>query len=385
MKLVFAKKEKKFATSLSAMVRVGEDVWAGGDEGTAVGCLRRASKKNETFAPVAWVDLVDELDLPDKAVDGNGRRSEIDLEGCDWEGERGYLWVLGSHSLKRTAAKFSDDGEELGAAENLARLAKVSADGNRFLLGRIPLRVEAGRSEAVRCGAYTGQHFGARLDCTAFSSELLDALRTDPLFGRFLLPGQELPGKDNGLDFEGLAFNGESGRLLVGMRGPVLRGMAVVLELMIEEEFRGADRPGKLRLRRFGAGGPRYRRHFLDLDGLSVRDLCFRNKDLLILAGPTMAVDWPVTVYRWKKARAALAATEEETFVWQESGELELLEDLAIDPPGERGSDRAEGLAIWGERQLAIVFDSPSPSRWEKPATVAVDVVDFPGVPISGS
>src|SRR5687768_8029157 len=110
MKFVFAKKEKKFAKSLSAMARVGDDVWLGGDEGTALACLRKTvdEKDEEVYAPAAWVDLVEELDLPDKVGDEKGRRSETDVEGCEWEEKRGYLWVLGSHSLKRAAAKYED-------------------------------------------------------------------------------------------------------------------------------------------------------------------------------------------------------------------------------------------------------------------------------------
>jgi L-seryl-tRNA(Ser) seleniumtransferase len=42
-----------------------------------------------------------------------------------------------------------------------------------------------------------------------------------------------IPGKDNGLDVEGLASVGD--RLLVGLRGPVLRGWAIVLEIEPEQ------------------------------------------------------------------------------------------------------------------------------------------------------
>jgi hypothetical protein len=375
MKFVFKKADKKFAQSLSAAVRIGDDLWVGGDEGTRIACLRASEEEKDEYEPVEWVDLVDELDLPDKALDSKGRRSEVDLEGCDWDEQGRYLWVVGSHSLKRAAAKYEDDDELVSDAENLARLQTISADGNRFLLGRVPIRPKGMTSEALRRGAYTERHFGARLECSLISSELLDALRSDPLFGRLLLPGHELPGKDNGLDIEGIAWEPKGSRLLVGLRGPVLRGMAVVLELELEEEFLGADRPGRLRLKRIGAAGQRYRRHFLDLDGLSVRDLSFHGDDLLILAGPTMAIDWPVTIYRWRNARKRLGS--DGRFVWQESEELMREEGIEIDPPAERGHDRAEGLSRWSKNELLVVFDSPSSKRWEKPATVTAELIEL--------
>ena len=41
-----------------------------------------------------------------------------------------------------------------------------------------------------------------------------------------------IPGKDNGLDIEGLAVDGH--RLLLDPRGPVLRGWSALLEIAVE-------------------------------------------------------------------------------------------------------------------------------------------------------
>ena len=84
-------------------------------------------------------------------------------------------------------------------------------------------------------------------------------------------------------------------RVYLGLRGPVLRGWAFVLEL---RPYVDPDDPSRLRLRDF-ADGPPYRKHVLDLDGLGVRDLCPDGDDLLVLAGPTMDLDGPVRIYRW--------------------------------------------------------------------------------------
>jgi hypothetical protein len=45
---------------------------------------------------------------------------------------------------------------------------------------------------------------------------------------------------------------------------------------------------------------------------------------------------------------AALAAAQDETFTWQESGDLELLEKIQVEPPGGRGSDASRYEAMGG-------------------------------------
>src|SRR5262249_23058186 len=122
------------------------------------------------------------------------------------------------------------------------------------------------------------------------SSDLTDALAEDKHLGDFL----SIPGKDNGFDIEGLAVVGD--RIFIGLRGPVLRGWAVILELELKE---GEDKASTLKLKKIGREDRPYRKHFLQLGGLGIRDLCARGSDLLILAGPTMDLDGPVTVFRW--------------------------------------------------------------------------------------
>ena len=65
------------------------------------------------------------------------------------------------------------------------------------------------------------------------SNLLTRALADDPHFG----PYMAIPGKDNGFDIEGLAVDGR--RLLLGLRGPVLRGWSALLEIAVEA--RGDD------------------------------------------------------------------------------------------------------------------------------------------------
>ena len=371
MKLEFPKEDLTFAQSLSAVVKVGGDLWVGGDEGTKLVGLRQ-SRAGGAYRKFGEIDLVAEFDLPGKPAKPGGDMPEVDIEGLDWDEAGGYLWVIGSHSMKRNAASFvSKKGFRIEDEENLKRLGKVTADGNRYLLGRLPMRTDArGKSGMVPHQKQSKAHFRARLDCTQRSSDLLKALRGDPLLEPFLSKKRPLPGKDNGLDFEGLAWDGKGGRLIVGLRGPVLRGMAILLEIQVEEDFRGVGKVGRLELTHDEHSASSYRRHFLDLDGLGVRDLCFRGDDLLVLAGPTMPIDWPVTIYSWKGARHQMDGGER--FGWQEDGSVQRLirEEL---PETERKRDRPEAITLWKDNKILVVCDAPSSARLVPPATVRIE------------
>jgi hypothetical protein len=136
--------------------------------------------------------------------------------------------IFGWQVLIASSARSRSQGDS--AEDQIKRLAKVSADGNRFLLGRVPIQLDVGGA-SVLVSTHEESRFAARLECDLFGSELLEALREDKLFMRFISRvGEEaekknIPGKDNGLDIEGLAVAGEN-RLFVGLRGPVLRGWA---------------------------------------------------------------------------------------------------------------------------------------------------------------
>ena len=109
----------------------------------------------------------------------------------------------------------------------------------------------------------------------------------------------------------------------------------------------------------------------LDLAGLGVRDLCPQGDDLLVLAGPTMDLDGPVTVYRWHGAMGVEAPTVVRGDAL--TAEVEL--------PYGLGTDHAEGIGLLGdpaEGQLLVVYDSPSPERLHEGGVLA-DVVQLPG------
>jgi len=342
---------KKVRDNVSAIVLDGDRLWLGGDEGTAIHRMTREATGD--FSDHKTFELKESLNLPGPA------KEEIDIEGLDIDGDA--LWLIGSHSAKR---KKADESKSL--EENMERLAKVEAEGNRFTLGRVPLD-----------GAGTPLFDQAiRLQGDATANLLTKALTGDPHVGPFVPRVSEsivggaprkvvegVPSKDNGFDIEGLAVSGD--RVFVGLRGPVVRGWAGIIELQVRA---APDRT--LTLDGIGASGRPYHKHLLQLDGLGIRELAIHGDDLLVLAGPSMVLDGPVFIYRWKDALNLHA----DSLTWNKA----LVKVVTV--PFGTTKDHAEGLSIMTEDPLSVMvcYDSPADSRLEGHG-VKVDVFAIEG------
>ncbi|AIS13372.1 hypothetical protein JM49_17470 [Pseudomonas chlororaphis subsp. aurantiaca] len=348
--LSFAPAFAALRDGLSVAQRIGDTLWVANDEATSLERL-----KIQGAAPGGAVicaehqsfSLMEYLDLPIPEPD-----AEIDIEGLAYDD--GYLWVVGSHSLKRRKAE-----PDKPAQKNIKRLSTVEADGNRFLLARIPVVRQNDSHELARAVDADGRT-AAQLRGNALGNDLTWEIAKDDQLRDFL----PIPGKDNGFDIEGMAVIGS--RLLLGLRGPVLRGWAVLLE--IEPELNG-DSSETLVLKTIGPQGRRYRKHFFALNGLGVRDLCVSGDDLLILAGPTMDLDGPVTVFRWRGGFAA----DEELVVFAEQLER------VLEVPFGQGDDHAEGMCLFDVAEeagegLLIVYDAVAPRRKQGDLSVEGDL-----------
>lgn len=347
VRLRFSEESRAAAThtNLSAIRLDGRALWIAGDEtATVERLLADDPERPAEFGAEARFRLADFVDLPGADAD-----EEADVEGLARTGH--FLWAIGSHSLRRKQIKDRHEGPKA-----LRRLARVEGQDNRQILVRLPIADMDGVPTPVReLHADGAWHRAAAL---SGRDDLRRLLRDDEHLGPFL----PIPGKDNGLDIEGIAVR--SDRVFLGLRGPVLRGWAFVLEL---RPYVLDDDPSRLRLHRFGDGLP-YRKHVLDLDGLGVRDLCPDGDDLLVLAGPTMDLDGPVRIYRWHGA----AVAEVPTIV--RGDQISRVLELTY---GE-GDDHAEGLSLFGEDRVLVVYDSPAPIRLGADGSVIADVLKLP-------
>ncbi len=344
----FQSKSDDLLGELSAVARTPDgSIWLGSDEFITLERLTPMGDgvygNHTTFHLKEFIDLFD-------------HDSEIDIEGLDYAD--GYLWIVGSHSLKRNKTK----GKK--PTKDIQRLSEIKRDANRYLLARLPIL----NGEIVP--TYASAESDAALTAACLQkvdehNQLIDALVEDEHLGAFLSMG--LPSKDNGFDIEGLAVHGDS--IFLGLRGPVLNGWAIILEIEVE-----ATAPGVLSLKDLG-DGVLYRKHFLDLNGLGIRELCWHDGSLLILAGPTMQLEGAMQLFR---LRDALEHTQD-TLWDQDSGNLEVVFDL----PFTIGSDHAEGLTLYpcfdNEDGLMIVYDSPDANRRPTENTVFADVFRLPG------
>jgi hypothetical protein len=254
--------------------------------------------------------------------------TEIDMEGAASDSQ--HVYIVGSHSIRRT--RLDEDGNY---KKNRKRLTRVRPHAESYHLYRLTL-----------------SDSGALIEKE--SIDLREILQSDEVLGPFFT----VPGKENGIDIEGVAV--KDGRLFVGFRGPVLRGNLVPV---ISLHF---DRPEEYVLK------------FVQLGGRGIRDLVAVEDGFLILAGPVGDGDGSYQFYRWN-GEDCVPGRQELLCSIEAIGQLEVA-------PG----DKPEGVAVLSENahawQLLIVSDGDlAASEWVVPKrsargsdTVPVDEATTP-------
>jgi hypothetical protein len=338
--LQFEPQFAKYREDLSAVALTPDgNLWLGCDETTSIEYLTKVDEG--TFAGHEIFNLADFIELPSEAAE------EIDIEGLYYADN--YLWFVGSHSWKRAKPK-----SKRTDLENIQKMQEVKQEANRYILARIPVN---GDRLCKSCNHPENSEINltaAKLENIPNGNLLTEALAKDSHLAPFL--ASEIPSKENGFDIEGLAVYQD--KIFLGLRGPVLRGWAIILEISVEETS-----PNTLKLKNLGDKS--YKKHFVYLSGLGVRELIVDGEDLLVLAGPTMDLDGPVKLY----------CIENGVNLPEES----LLKPPAIlDIPYGEGFDHAEGLAFLqqGENQksLLVVYDSPGKERLQGDDGILADL-----------
>ncbi|EHC12213.1 DUF3616 domain-containing protein [Fischerella thermalis] len=340
--LTFTDGFKEHREDLSAVMLTPEKhLWFGSDETSTIERLSYINANH--FGEHKQFRVAEFIDLPAP------EEEEIDIEGIEYSDS--YLWIIGSHSWKRKKPKL--DKSDI---KNIQRLAKVASEPNRYILARIPLVNGELCKSCPHPEDANMQLTAAKLQLTESTNILMEVLADDPHLGFFVTA--KIPGKDNGFDIEGIAVH--QNRIFLGLRGPVLRGWAVILEIEVE-----LLQTGLLTLKPIVKTGQCYKKHFVFLNGLGIRDLHLAGEDLLILAGPTMDLDGPVQVYRLH----VNPCLQDDVLHYPE-----YVQDI---PFGNR-DDHAEGITLFedisGIPSLLVVYDSPANHRLVSDDSVIADV-----------
>lgn len=329
------------ARELSAAARAGDTLFVAGDEGGSVELLHPNDDRT-VWAQSSRIALQDLVPLPEDP----GRR-ETDIESLAVDGDT--LWIAGSHTLVRK----KPDGRS--PKQDLRDLGKIELRPNRFVLAAVPLKKEGSALVPVRA---VGDRHAAMVEVGKRSSMLLRWLGEDPMLKPFL----DLPAKENGFDIEGLAVG--AGHVWLGLRGPVIRGHAVVIQLALS-----ANRRDRLKARKL-EGTRRFRKFLLPIGGLGIRDMQFDGDDILLLTGPTMSAPGPSHLWRWKSPAKLDASCVID--------ERRLCQMLDLTDP--RHDEAPEGLANWDAGRLLILHDCHGGPRLSHDDTrYRADLMRIPG------
>lgn len=327
--------DRDLRDGLSSATRTGKYLWVAGDEQISIQRLEKT--KEDCYGKCTTFHLGDYITLISDSC-------EMDIEGMDYDGR--YLWIIGSHSYKRSNIKGKDKKQE----KEIDRLTKISMDPNRILLARIPCIANEQGEYLLHKACPDPEEpetllTAAKLKHDTKYSQLRKVLRKD----KHLAPFMKIPGKDNGFDIEGLAAFHD--RLFIGLRGPVLRGWAILLEVRL-----AITKKNNLKLSVLNKKKERYRKYFVDLHGMGIRELAADGGDLLVLAGPTMDLDGSMAVYRLPNI---LSDDPHQLIARDEIEEVVSLPYRSTT----HGINKAEGMVLLEDGTLLLVYDSPGKNR----------------------
>ena len=333
------KKSSSYGSNISTLAAVGDVLFCASDETSSIERLE-FDEKTQSFRKHQSCPLGKLF----PALTGAGK--EADIESLAIDG--GYLWVAGSQSLKRSVRE---------PAQSLDEFAALEWDVKRALLGRIPIAAD-GQGKATLAASDGPRHAAMMQIGKTRSDGLRGLLKNDTLLKDFI----DLPSKENGFDVEGLAV--ASGKVVLGLRGPVLASHALLIVLALEEDGDGWLAPQPI-------NGRPYRMQAVHLDGLGIRDLLFDGTRLIVLGGPTQKIESVQRIFAIDDffARPEIIAQEDR----------HLLMTLPIGAWG----DHAEGMTFFKEKsrlRLLVAHDSASPDRWDQGRDrLVIDAFNLPG------
>lgn len=297
---------KKLLPNLSGVASAGDVMWTVSDEGRTIECLAASRHGFALRRQIAVDDIFAELP-------GRDDGEELDLESLDVAG--GRLWISGSHCRVRRESKERKRAQKGGRVSRLPLDSEIRPRPSRHLLGAVRLD---------RSGEIGGE--GAALPPTGKGS-----LRRHLAYNPFVEPFAGLPSKENGIDVEGILVFRR--RVLIGLRGPLVDNIALVAEIGIAPAF-AISKP--------------HATHFVDLQGLSIRDLTRWKDKVLILAGPVSQAGGPFRIFQWRPRHTDRIQPAELVYEWEETEE------------------HPEGMCLLARGRsagLVVLYDSPGQAR----------------------
>jgi broad specificity phosphatase PhoE len=300
--LVFGDDSLKNPQEISAVVIAGAFLVVGADEDDSIQIVE-AVDGDQAYRPGKTFSL-----------DADG---ELDIEAIARQGDTFY--VAGSHSRKRRKV-------EPGQVKTLKRSYK----NNRKRLAADEVKYESSRRHIYRFtfDPSTGEPSEKE------SFDLSSIFKADKVLKAFYL----LPSKEQGIDIEGIAIDGED--LYLGLRGPVLRsGWAPVLRFKLDEPEKKLEK---------------YDLVFVNLGGRGIRDITKVDDGFLIIAGPVGDAPLSYQLYHWD-GKDTIPGRRDESGQEQQ-GKTILLGTIPT-PAGAK----AEGLAVRAQEashyEILIAYD----------------------------
>ncbi|MFN3854374.1 MAG: DUF3616 domain-containing protein [Phreatobacter sp.] len=330
------------ADNLSAAAFVGNRLIVGGDEGDIIGLLDPVGRGYRETGRIA-VDGVSGIRRLSQGTDAEGGtvrvRDEIDIEGLAFED--GALWIAGSHARRRRRIlPGTDPDRALKAIER-----GITPELGRCLIARMD---PDGRS-------------GLRLKSHPRHGDLLwAAIAGHPVLGPFASQSAQ----ENGLDIEGLAVHGQ--RLMLGCRGPVVGGFAVIIDIKLAEEGRNLV---------FANPDKAIAVHYLRLDGYGIRDLVRDGEDLLILTGPTMEEPGAAAIWHWREA----FASRRRDAVLPDDKKGPVIRIGSLEGSGPEGKPEAIAFLPGEPDRLLVLHDGATHRPDSEPVRIRAQVIQLPG------
>jgi len=253
--------DNEYGKNISGIVFAERYLLIGADEGVTVLVLKR--KAPSTF---------DYTGEPDGIIRLEKEADEVDIEGIA-RGDK-YFYVIGSHSRKRLKVKNDLDDDET-VQDNLNRLSRTAIEPSREQLIRLKLKDDG--------------TFDKNDKKSLKSMSLRDFILNHPVLGPF----QVIASKENGIDIEGIAADGDD-KLYIGFRGPRLRDNYI--PVMVLQPKMGKEENFK---KKFSEKDVAQEVRYVNLDGLGIRGMATVEMGFLILGGPVGDEPLPYHVFFW--------------------------------------------------------------------------------------